>query len=115
MATESPTAFFSYSRDDSEFTLRLAGDLKAAGAKVWLDQLDIEAGQNWPLVIQDALSNAQRVLVVLSPSAVKSSNVMNEVTFALEEGEEGDSCPPQRLQNSSPAPRIAICEFPHRL
>ena len=42
MAVEGLAAFVSYSRDDSEFVLRLAGDLKAAGAKVWLDRLDIE-------------------------------------------------------------------------
>ena len=38
LATEPQTAFFSYSRDDSEFALRLAEDLKAAGANVrkWL-------------------------------------------------------------------------------
>src|SRR6266852_3699466 len=30
-------AFFSYSRQDSEFALKLAKDLRAAGAAVWLD------------------------------------------------------------------------------
>jgi hypothetical protein len=44
LAAEPQTAFFSYSRDDSEFALRLAEDLKAAGANVWLNQLEIEAG-----------------------------------------------------------------------
>ena len=42
MATETTAAFFSYSREDSEFALRLAKDLKAAGANVWLDRLDIK-------------------------------------------------------------------------
>jgi hypothetical protein len=46
------TAFFSYSRDDSEFALRLAADLKAAGANVWLDQLDIAPGQRWARTVQ---------------------------------------------------------------
>ena len=31
--------FFSYSRDDSEFVLKLAKDLRAASVNVWLDQL----------------------------------------------------------------------------
>ena len=47
MAREVPTAFFSYSRNDSDFALRLAKDLKSAGANVWIDQLDIKAGQEW--------------------------------------------------------------------
>jgi hypothetical protein len=79
------TAFFSYCRDDSEFALRLAEDLKAAGANVWLDQLDIEPGQRWARAVQDALTNCHRLLVILSPSSVNSTNVEDEVVFALEE------------------------------
>ena len=85
LATEPQTAFFSYSRDDSEFALRLAGDLKAAGANVWLDQLDIAPGQRWARAVQDALNSCQRLLVILSPSSVNSTNVEDEVAFALEE------------------------------
>jgi hypothetical protein len=79
-----PAAFFSYCREDSDFALRLAGDLKAAGARVWLDQLDIIPGQRWDRAVEDALSNCQRMLVILSPSSVSSTNVMDEVSFALE-------------------------------
>ncbi len=85
MATEAQAAFFSYSRDDSEFALRLAADLKAAGANVWLDQLDIAPGQRWARTVQDALNNCPRLLVILSPSSVSSTNVEDEVAFALEE------------------------------
>ncbi len=85
MPSDAPTAFFSYSREDSEFALRLAADLKSAGANVWLDQLDIRPGQRWARAVQEALDNAERVLVILSPSSVESSNVEDEVTFALEE------------------------------
>ena len=42
MGADTPSAFFSYSREDAQFALRLAEDLKAAGANVWMDQLDIE-------------------------------------------------------------------------
>jgi len=85
LATETPAAFFSYSRDDSEFALRLAQDLKAAGANVWMDQLDMVGGQRWALLVQEALEKSPRVLVILSPSSVNSANVMDEVTFALDE------------------------------
>ena len=85
LATETQTAFFSYSRDDSEFALRLAEDLKAAGAAVWLDQLDIAPGQRWARAVQDALNNCHRLLIILSPSSVNSTNVEDEVAFALEE------------------------------
>jgi hypothetical protein len=84
VSVDAPAAFFSYSREDSEFTLRLAEDLKAAGANVWLDQLDIAPGQRWDRSVEDALSNCPRLLVVLSPASIKSTNVMDEVSFALE-------------------------------
>jgi hypothetical protein len=85
LPTEPQTAFISYSREDSEFALRLAGDLKAAGAAVWLDQLDIEPGQRWARAVQDALNDCPRMLVILSPSSANSTNVDDEVSFALEE------------------------------
>jgi len=79
------TAFVSYSREDSEFALRLARDLKAAGAQVWLDQLDIQPGQRWARAVEEAMQAAPRMLVILSPSSVASPNVEDEVAFALEE------------------------------
>jgi hypothetical protein len=85
MASDAPQTFFSYSREDSEFALRLAKDLRASGASVWLDQLDISAGQRWDRAVEHALNNSPRLLVILSPSSVGSNNVMDEVSFALEE------------------------------
>jgi photosystem II stability/assembly factor-like uncharacterized protein len=85
VAAEAQTAFISYSRDDSEFALRLAEDLKAAGAAVWLDQLDIAPGQRWARAIQDALNDCPRMLIILSPASATSTNVDDEVSFALEE------------------------------
>ena len=78
-------AFFSYSRQNTEFALRLAEDLKAAGADVWLDQLDIAPGQRWARAVQEALQNSPRVLVILSPASVNSNHVEDEVNFALDE------------------------------
>lgn len=85
MAESAPAAFCSYCREDSDFALRLAEDLKAAGASVWLDQLDIVPGQRWDRAVEDALANCPRMLVILSPASVNSTNVMDEVSFALEE------------------------------
>jgi hypothetical protein len=81
-----PVAFFSYSRDDSAFVLQLAKDLKASGAAVWLDQLDIKPGEHWDNAIQSALEHCTSMLLILSPSSVASSNVMDEVSYAIDEG-----------------------------
>jgi TonB family protein len=83
MSSESKTAFFSYCREDSDFALKLAADLKSAGADVWIDQLDIEPGAPWDRAVEDALNSAPRMLVLLSPVSVASDNVRDEVSFAL--------------------------------
>jgi chaperonin GroEL len=77
------SAFFSYSRKDMDFVLRLAADLKAAGAPVWVDQLDIEPGTHWDREVQNALNNCPRMLVILSPAAVDSVNVLDEMARGL--------------------------------
>ena len=84
VASDSSSTFLSYSRDDSGFVLKLARDLKAAGAVIWMDQLDIAPGKRWDGAIQDALASCSRLLLVLSPSSVGSTNVLDEVNFALE-------------------------------
>jgi hypothetical protein len=77
--------FVSYAREDAGFALRLAGDLKEKGANVWLDQLDIRPGRQWDREVERALSMCNEMLVVLSPAAIDSNNVMDEVAFALDE------------------------------
>lgn len=86
MASDTAATFFSYARDDSQFALRLARDLRSSGASVWLDQLDIAPGQHWDLSVEQAVRACTRMLVILSPASVESNNVMDEVSFALEEG-----------------------------
>ncbi|WP_034260471.1 toll/interleukin-1 receptor domain-containing protein [Altibacter lentus] len=78
--------FFSYSRENSDFVLELAKKLRNAGALVWLDQLDIKTGERWDKSIEQALSASDVLMVVLSKASVESNNVMDEVSYALEEG-----------------------------
>lgn len=80
------TLFFSYARHDAAFALKLAQDLRSAGANVWMDQLDIPAGKRWDEAVQDALEACEGVLLVLSPQSVESQNVLDEVSYALDEG-----------------------------
>lgn len=85
MADDATAAFLSYSHEDSEFAIRLAEDLKAGGASVWIDQLDIKPDTPWDLAIEDALRKCPRMLVILSPASVSSDAVLDEVSFALSE------------------------------
>jgi TPR repeat protein len=83
---QTSAAFISYCRDDQEFALRLAQDLKAAGGAVWLDQLDIKPGSSWDNAVEDALLAARQMLVVLTPTSVRSENVRDEISYALKQG-----------------------------
>jgi len=82
------TTFLSYSREDSEFVLRLAKDLDSAGAKIWVDQLKIEPGEFWDAKVEGALLASSRQLIILSPAAVNSRNVKDEIQTGLEEGKQ---------------------------
>lgn len=78
--------FCSYAREDAQFALRLASDLRNAGLEVWIDQLDIKPGEHWDSAVEGALKRCPAFLVVLSPRSVVSRNVMDEVHYAIEEG-----------------------------
>ncbi len=78
------TIFFSYSRPDSDFALKLAQDLRDKGVQLWIDQLDIKGGSRWDSSVETALNSATSILVILTPTSVNSNNVMDEVSFALE-------------------------------
>ena len=75
--------FISYARQDSEFALRLASDLRSEGVEIWLDQLDIPPGVRWDRAIEQSLRTCDRLLIILSPASVASENVMDEVAFAF--------------------------------
>jgi hypothetical protein len=60
--------------------------LRAGGANVWIDQLDIGPGQRWDRAVDDALAKCPQLLAILSPAALESTNVMAEVSRAQEEG-----------------------------
>lgn len=77
--------FVSYAQSDREFATKLATDLRSAGCDIWLDQLSIQPGQRWDVAVESALLDSPDFLLVLSPSAVASTNVMDEVTLALDE------------------------------
>jgi hypothetical protein len=78
-------AFISYCRVDSEFAHRLAEDLKAGGAAVWLDQNDIRPGEPWDSAVERALVKCTRLILILSPASVASHNVLDEMSYALKQ------------------------------
>ncbi|HVO26118.1 MAG TPA: toll/interleukin-1 receptor domain-containing protein [Candidatus Margulisiibacteriota bacterium] len=84
MPSEETKFFLSYARKDGQFALKLAKELRAAGANLWVDQLDIRAGDEWDTAVEEALEACGGMLLILSPDAVASKNVKDEVAYALE-------------------------------
>lgn len=80
------SAFLSYSRANEEIALQIARALRASGIALWVDKLDISAGQHWDSEIHGALRTATHVVVLLSKQSVASSQVLDELGYALETG-----------------------------
>jgi nucleoside 2-deoxyribosyltransferase len=75
--------FLSYSRNDSEFALKLAADLKSLGIDPWVDVADLLPGQDWRLEIEKAIQSADFMLVLVSSHSAVSDWVMKETEAAL--------------------------------
>jgi hypothetical protein len=76
--------FISYSRRDQEFVTRLASELDAQVAGVWFDQSTIQLGQKWHDEIMEGIRDCKAFILVLSPDAMESLYVREEVGQALE-------------------------------
>ncbi len=77
--------YLSYRRlePDSEFALRLANDLRVAGHLVWMDTAGVESEAGWSDEVKSALDACYAFIVALSPAAVESAWVRNEMLYAL--------------------------------
>ena len=78
--------FVSYPRKNAEFALQMAKELKAEGFQVWFDQLDIQAGSRWDDEVQKALGECEIFMVILTPEAIESQNVKDEIGYAIDSG-----------------------------
>jgi len=84
MNEDKQRTFISYPRKNAEFALKLARELKSAGFDVWFDQLDIPAGARWDDEVQKALADCGIFLVILTPEAIESENVKDEIGYAID-------------------------------
>ncbi len=77
-----PSIFICYSHEDEEFVLKLNADLQIAGVAPWIFQTEIQARENWPKSIVQAIKECAAFIVALSPDAAASDNVMKELVLA---------------------------------
>ncbi len=77
--------FISYARADFTLVERLRADLQAAGFNLWIDRKGLKVGQsNWQREIRKALTNADAVIYVGSPTAADSDHVGAEIVISKE-------------------------------
>jgi formylglycine-generating enzyme required for sulfatase activity len=74
--------FISYSRKDMGFSDWLEAALKRRGFEVLIDRREIYAFEDWWKRIETLIGQADTVVFVLSPDAVKSDVALKEVTYA---------------------------------
>jgi hypothetical protein len=77
--------FLSYSRRDEKRVLPIAGRLRAAGLKVWMDQSGIDGATLWAQEISDAIRRAKVCVLFGSASSFGSPHVIREISLACEE------------------------------
>ena len=75
--------FLSHSSRDRQFAARLAEVLRRHGIPVWYSKTHVRGAQQWHDAIGLALKRCTWFVVILSPSAVNSIWVKNELLFAL--------------------------------
>jgi DNA-binding response OmpR family regulator len=73
--------FISYSHRDSDFTHRLAEEIKRRNIPVWIDDR-IDYGTRWPHVIQEKIDSCKAFILIMSDNARASDWVNNELTYA---------------------------------
>jgi len=95
--------FISYSRQDKDFALEFAREMRSAGYSVWLDQLDIPTGARWDDEVERALRECEIFLIILTTASVTSDNVKDEIGYAIDHGKR---IMPVLLEN---------CDIPFRL
>lgn len=74
--------FISYSRKDSSFAERIVRSLQSEGYSVWFDIHNIPSGVQFTAAIDQAISNADNIIVILSPDSVESQWVQREILHA---------------------------------
>ena len=79
---DEPYLFASYAHTDDAIVFPEITYLRDQGYRVWFDE-GIDPGNEWPDEVAKALAGAAFFLVFISPNAVASQNVRNEINYAL--------------------------------
>ncbi|MBT3314224.1 MAG: TIR domain-containing protein [Anaerolineae bacterium] len=85
-APENTEIFISYSHKDKAFVKKLAGNLSKDGNKIWWDFDALKGGDDWQKEIEKGITESRTILAVLTPDAMESEWVANEIAYAQNKG-----------------------------
>lgn len=78
--------FISHSSKDREFVEReIISVLEGHGIKTWYSKVNIQSAAEWERTLRDGLANSHWFLVVVSPNAIASEWVKDEIHWAIDE------------------------------
>jgi hypothetical protein len=77
-----PSIFLSHTSIDNPFVEKLAKDLKRFGVNAWFDKWDIKVGDSITWKIEEGIRENEFFGIVLSPEAIDSEWVKNELSAA---------------------------------
>jgi hypothetical protein len=75
--------FISHAQKDAPLAQKVGAILKQFGLDVWDEAFEVMPGENWAEKISQALKESQAMVVLLTPEALESSNVLWEIGYAL--------------------------------
>lgn len=74
--------FISYKHEDRIFASQLIQRIQAAGFRIWIDEDQLRAGENWREAINTAIRQSFALILVITPEARLSEYVTYEWAFA---------------------------------
>jgi hypothetical protein len=104
----SPSVFVSYSNQDFEIAKRLVSDLEIKGVRIWIDQRSLQIGDSIVKAIDDAITESEAIIVLISRNSLNSRWCQEEWWASLYRAIEGGKMLfiPILLDDCSPGPLI---------
>lgn len=75
--------FVSYSHNDRDFVEELDEQIEETELSLWIDRRQLKAGEEWRKAIDNAISNSDGVIVVISQDSLTSQYCIYEWSYAM--------------------------------
>jgi hypothetical protein len=104
--------FLSYARPDEKWAREIATRLTKSGLQVWDPEREVLPGDDLSSKVSKALRDSDAMVVLVSPQAVESRSVRNEIEQALSSSQFRDRLVPVIVRPTKNMPWI-LREIPH--